>query len=279
MVAFLAAAAGAAAVGTALSTYTQIKGNEDALDAQKEAMKLELRQAKQRAKIEDRQTVKSIELADRQTVARFSDSEAQAAVAAAEDREALKSELATQNLNAASRALEIRRSLSAVLGEQRATLAARGVGSGSLAGMFADDANAAATDDFNANTINKLQAGADEAAGQRAISTSLKNMRGTNQLTLSQQRERAAAELDMLRFSTKIDLKNQEEAAKLGFKNAQTQTRYANTAALISGFTQIASLGYSGYQQYKAIEPTRQPQAYAAPRPLIRGPSGMAAQV
>jgi hypothetical protein len=337
----LAAAAGLGAIGTVLGTAATIKGNEDALKAQKKAAELELKQAKQRAKIEDRQTVKSIALADRQTVANqalsdrqavanqalndrqavaaieiadrqqlaaFALIEQQSAAAAAEDRLALQSELATSNLNSQARATEIRRNLMATLGTQRATLAARGVGSGSLPGLFEDDARSAATDDTNANTINRLQGEADAAAGNRSITSSLGNLRNSNLLTaiqsregalttlandregaaqnlsqsregaglqLSQIRERSNAELAMMRESTKVDLKNREASTKLGIQSAKDQTRYANTAALISGFTQIASLGYSYASRTAEIEPgprgiqvTRQPVQYTPPRQL-----------
>lgn len=313
MVAPLVAAAGVSALGTIVGTGLQMKANDEALDAAKNAAKLELSQAKRRAKLEDRlfldstalserqlveglnladkQAVASIGLADRQLGERIAEEERQAGIAAAEDRSAIKSQLATDKLNAAQRALDIRRNLMRTLGEQRATLAARGVSSGSLVGQFGDEATGLADEDFRANRINELQAEADAAAGLRAVDTGIANLRSANLITRQQGREtalralesdREAAvnqlkgfqdtarqELKSARASTKMDLKFQEEAVDLGISNLRTQTRYANIAALIDGFTQIASLGFSAYSQNRAIQPSARASAYQSPRPLV----------
>ena len=271
MVSLAGVAAGVSAVSGIAGTLTALKGNKDALKAQKRAMKLELEHAKQRAELEDRQLVNSLNLADVQLKARMAEEERQATAAAAEDRKAVQSDLDTANLSAAQRAAEVRRSLMSTLGEQRATLAARGVSSGSLAEGFDSEARGAAADDLVTNEVNRKIAEAGAAADLRGIDTSLDNMRRSNALGYAQQEQSAKAQLTMIRQSTKNELRWQKEAGDAGYSAAQQQTKYANAATLIQGFSQLAMTGYDFMRTSQSIEPSSTtPTAYKAPRTLTR---------
>ena len=264
------AGGGPSAAGGFASMLTAIKGNRDALKAQKRAMKLNLEHSKQQAELEDRQLVRSLNLADRQLQARIGEEERQAGVAAEEDRKAVKADLDTANLTAAQRAASIRRSRMSTLGEQRATLAARGVSSGSLGDTFDAEVRSAAGDDLTTNEVNRKIAEAGAAADLRGIDTSLDNMRRSNALGLSQQQESANQQLTQIRQTTKHELRWQKEAADAGYSAAQQQTKYANTAALIDGFTSLATLSYKAARTWQSIEPS-QTTAYKAPRTLTKG--------
>lgn len=269
MVALAAFAAGAGAAGTIAGTLTAIKGNKDALKQQKRALKLELEHSKQRAELEDRQLVRSLNLADRQLQARIGEEERQAGLAAEEDRKAVKADLDTANLTAAQRAADIRRSLMSTLGEQRATLATRGVSSGSLGEGFNAEARAAAGDDIITNEINRKMAEAGAAADLRGIDTSLDNMRRSNALGYAQQAESANQQLTQIRQTTKNELRWQKEAGDAGYSAAQQQTKYANAASLIQGFSSLATIGYDFARTWQSIEPS-QATAYKAPRTLTK---------
>ena len=271
MVALAGIAAGVSAAAGIAGTLTALKGNKDALKAQKRAMQLELEHAKQSAEREDRQLVASLNMADAQLKTRIAEEERQATAAAAEDRKAVQSDLDTANLNAAQRAADIRRSLMSTLGEQRATLAARGVSSGSLAEGFDTEARGAAADDLTTNEVNRRIAEAGAAADLRGIDTSLANMKSSNALGYLQQEQQAKAQLTMIRQSTKMELRQQKEAADAGYSAAKQQTKYANAATLIQGFSQLAMTGYDFMRTSQSIEPSSTTAtAYKAPRTLTR---------
>jgi hypothetical protein len=272
MVAFAALAGGASALASIAGPATSLKANKEALKNQKAAIQLEAEHAKQRAEIEDRQLVKSLNLAERQATRGIAEQEAQAFGAASEDKLAIQTDLDTANLSAAQRAAEIRRSLMSTLGEQRATLAARGVSTGSLSGTFDTEARTAAGDDLTVNEINRRMAEGGAAADVRGVDTSLANMRASNALGLLQQHQSAGAQLTMIREGTKNELRWQKEAADKGYSQAQQQTKYANAAALINGFAALAGTGYDFLRTYQATEAgPKEPVTYRAPKPLTTG--------
>lgn len=296
--------AGAAAgfsIGSSVSgTMTSMQANNDAIKQQKKMLDEELRQAKQVAAIEDRQLAGSINLADaqavervlmadRQTVAglQLEDSQAvevlleedrQNAQAAEEDKLAIESNRKTEELNAALTSKAIGRQLDETLGEQRATMAARGVLNGATGEAFRKEAEADAAQDAAVNEINRLQANADAEAGVRQVEQGLANSRSSaaievkqrreaaaqtlsNQreaaaVGISQQRATAAQELANVREKTVVDLENQERSAKIGYKSAKQQTQYANQAAIVAGFADVAGTAYDVYSKYKGIEPS-----------------------
>jgi hypothetical protein len=158
------------------------------------------------------------------------------------------------------------------LGEQRATLAARGVSTGSLSGTFDTEARTAAGDDLTVNEINRRMAEGGAAADVRGVDTSLTNMRSSNALSLLQQHQAAGSQLTMIREGTKSELRWQKEAAAAGYQSAQQQTKYANAAALIQGFAALAGTGYDFMRADDATEPgPREPVTYKAPKPLTTG--------
>jgi hypothetical protein len=276
MVSFAAVAGGVSAAAAIAGTYTSIKANKQALHDQKQAMQLEAEHAKQRAEIEDRQLVKSLNLAERQAEIGIAEQERQAFGAASEDKLAIQTELDTANLSAAQRAAEIRRELMSTLGEQRATLAARGVSSGSLRDTFDTEARTAAADDLTTNEITRRMAEGGAAADVRGVDTSLTNMRSSNALGLLQQHQSASAQLTMIREGTKNELRWQKEAADKGYQSAQNQTKYANAAALIQGFAALAGTGYDFMRSYNATEPgPKEPVKYKSPKPLTTSNSAV----
>lgn len=261
-----------------LSSVFGSKANKDALKAQKRALKLNVKHAEQNARREDRQLVKSIAMADAQAVERIAVQERQAQEMAAEDRLAIKADLDTANLNAAKTAADIRKGLNSTLGEQQATLAARGLLSGSLRGSFDAEAREEAATDLTTNEINRLTAGADAEAQLRSVDATLKNMAEANALNLKQQRQSAKANLTMTRVAQKDELRQMKEAADAGYGAARSQTAFANTALLLQGFGQVAATAYDFVRTQQAIEPTaRESKPYNAPRPLARASSSRVA--
>lgn len=274
--------AGAAAgfsIGSSISSLISGSNAEKkALKAQKKAMKQELEFAKRRAKLEERQFNEAVAQADRQLVERIGIEERQAAVQAAEDRLAIKADLDTANLDAARQAADIRKALNSTLGEQEATLAARGVLSGSLRESFDAEAREVAAGDRITNEINRLTAGADAEANLRGVETSLSNQREANAATLAQTRQASALQLQQSKEATGMALRQQEAAAKSGYMAARDQSKYAQTALLLQSFGNIAATTYDFVRTRSAIDPTAaggggsgaSAAAVKSPRPLAR---------
>lgn len=135
----------------------------------------------------------------------------QAAVQAGEQQQSIKTQLEIDNTAAAQRAARIREELLGVLGEQDATLAARGVSIGSGApGALEAETRRRFEDDLSVNRLNEVQAAADAAANSARVNSWLK---GT------------------------------QENARLGYSGASKDIEYRRTAAILGGATQLADLG------------------------------------
>ena len=267
------AAAGASLGGAAAGTITSISANGEAEKAQKKALEEELRQARSVAALEDGQLTRSLALADAQAVERLTEQTRQASEAAGQDLAQVERNLDTERVDAAQRATEIRRALLTTLGEQQATMASRNVLSSATGNALDKEARRVSDQDRRTNDLNLATSEADAAGERTKISTSLTNSVRSGMMALAQQRTTAKQTLDNTREATKLDLQNQERAAKLGYKAGKDQTRYANQAALISGFSNLSGIAYDYYSTRKAIEPTPRNTAgsYTAPARLTTG--------
>ncbi|MEY5100877.1 MAG: hypothetical protein RJA36_3596 [Pseudomonadota bacterium] len=155
-------------------------------------------------------------------------------------------------------------------------MASRNVLNSATGDALDKEARRVSDQDRRTNDLNLATSEADAAGERTKISTSLTNSVRSGMMALAQQRATAAESLKNTREATKLDLQNQERAAKLGYKAGKDQTRYANQAALISGFSNLSGIAYDYYSRRKAIEPTPRNTAgsYAAPSRLTKGPGG-----
>lgn len=191
----------------------------------------------------------------------------------AEDAEAAEKEvqrgLEAENVDIAKRSADIRRELLSILGEQSATLAARGIGGGSTAANLERETQGYADDDIATLDINRATAAADAATAKSNVRTSAA-------------RERAAIDTEVrnARRVSDMTINNAYRTGAIELSNASDQTGLANLAAVLNGASGAIGAGANYYYQSRATRSYTGPStASARYRPLIRGSNGMAAGV
>lgn len=180
----------------------------------------------------------------------------------AEDADAAEKEiqrgLEAENVDIAKRSADIRRELLSILGEQSATLAARGIGGGSTAANLERETQGYADDDIATLGINRATAAADAATAKSNTRTSVA-------------RERAAIDTEVrnARRSSEMSINNAYRTGQIELKNASDQTGLANLAAVLNGLSGAAQAGTNYYYQSQANRDYTAPSSTSRNRPLI----------
>lgn len=258
-------AAGAAAGGSALlglvGAGVQVYANNQALKGQSRAT---------------RETLRQLTESEGERMRQIDEQAATARGYLAEDADAAEKEiqrgLEAENVDIAKRTAEIRRELLNVLGEQSATLAARGIGGGSAAVNMEREAQGYADDDIATLDINRATAAADAATAKSGVRTGV-----------ARERHAIDTEVSNARRVSEMTINNAYRSGAIEMRNASDQTGLANLAAVLNGMSGAAQAGANYYYQSQANRDFTQPSKVNAARiqyrPLIRSNNGMAAGV
>lgn len=245
-------AAGAAAGGSAIlglmGAAVQVQANNKALRGQSKASRLQLDQLRASETEQMRQLQEQSDTAKGYLTADTAGAEQE-----------IQRGLEAENLDIAKRVSDVRRELMGILGEQTATLAARGIGGGSAADNLAREATGYADEDERTLAVNRATAAADAATAKSGVRTGA-----------ARQRAAIDTELRNARRVSEMTVRNAYAGAEVELDNASDQTGLANLAAVLNGASGAANSGLSYWYQSRAG------QSYTGPttasqrnRPLI----------